>query len=151
MERIQKMRRSLSSKKGFTLVELIVVIVIIAILAAALVTSLVGYINKARDTNALVEANNVYTAAQAYTSEKNVSVTGEGDNTWAKYDKAALIEQINTYLGSGVVKGGTDATAKGEITGFVTNDKSTIVTFQYTATNGSKVSYTQAGGWENVR
>ena len=44
------MMRSLKKnrKKGFTLVELIVVLVILAILAALLIPALTGYIDKAR-------------------------------------------------------------------------------------------------------
>ena len=41
-------RMNKSSKKGFTLVELIVVLVILAILAAMLVPALTGYIKRAR-------------------------------------------------------------------------------------------------------
>lgn len=37
-----------NSKRGFTLVELIVVLVILAILAALLIPALTGYIDKAR-------------------------------------------------------------------------------------------------------
>ena len=37
-----------SAKRGFTLVELIVVLVILAILAALLIPALTGYIDKAR-------------------------------------------------------------------------------------------------------
>ena len=40
--------RALKEKKGFTLVELIVVLVILAILAALLIPALTGYIDKAR-------------------------------------------------------------------------------------------------------
>ena len=41
------MFKKLKDKKGFTLVELIVVLVILAILAALLVPALTGYIDKA--------------------------------------------------------------------------------------------------------
>ena len=44
------------SKKGFTLVEIIVVLVILAILAAILIPSMVGYIDKANKKTAVVEA-----------------------------------------------------------------------------------------------
>lgn len=43
------MFKKLKDKKGFTLVELIVVLVILAILAALLVPALTGYIDKANN------------------------------------------------------------------------------------------------------
>ena len=39
------------NRKGFSLVELIVVLVIMAILAAALVPTLIGYISKTKEQN----------------------------------------------------------------------------------------------------
>lgn len=51
--------------KGFTLVELIVVLVILAILAAILVPALLGYIDRAKGQQIVLNARSCYTAAQA--------------------------------------------------------------------------------------
>ena len=56
------------NRKGFSLVELIVVLVIMAILAAALVPTLVGYINQTRQSNAKNEAAMNVSAAQTIAS-----------------------------------------------------------------------------------
>ena len=64
-----KMFKKLKNKKGFTLVELIVVLVILAILAALLVPALTGYIDKAREQSLISEGSMVLTAAQATVSE----------------------------------------------------------------------------------
>ena len=57
------------SKKGFTLVELIVVLVILAVLAAMLVPALVGYVDKAKAEKEYQTAATVYGAAQATVTE----------------------------------------------------------------------------------
>ncbi len=65
INRIRKIRSSnKNSEKGFTLVELIVVLVILAILAAILVPGLLGYIDKARDKEDMLNARNVLMATQ---------------------------------------------------------------------------------------
>ena len=61
---MKNLRKNLKSKKGFTLIELIVVIVILAILMAIMLPSLTGYIDQANQQGALVEARNVYAALQ---------------------------------------------------------------------------------------
>ena len=53
------------NNKGFTLVELIVVLVILAILAALLVPALLGYIDRARKQQYILNAKNLMTATQA--------------------------------------------------------------------------------------
>ena len=58
-----------NKKKGFTLVELIVVLAILAILAAMLVPALTGYIDKANEKKILAAARQYYVAAQTVVSE----------------------------------------------------------------------------------
>lgn len=57
-------------KKGFTLVELIVVLVILGILAAITIPALLGWIDKAREKKYLLEARNVVMAAQTVATEE---------------------------------------------------------------------------------
>ena len=59
--------RALKEKKGFTLVELIVVLVILAILAALLIPALTGYIDKARKESIVAETRQV--VCLLYTSD----------------------------------------------------------------------------------
>lgn len=71
------------SKRGFTLVELIVVLVILAILAALLIPALTGYIDKARksqvvaETRALTQAvqtemSTIYGLNNSFQEQKNI-------------------------------------------------------------------------------
>ena len=58
-----------TGKKGFTLVEVIVVLVILAILAALLIPSMVKWIDKAHEKETIVEARTIVMAAQTIASE----------------------------------------------------------------------------------
>jgi len=66
------MMRSLKKnrKKGFTLVELIVVLVILAILAALLIPALTGYIDKAKKKQIVAETRACVMAAQTLADEE---------------------------------------------------------------------------------
>ena len=67
-------------KKGFTLVELIVVLVILAILAALLIPALTGYIDKANEEKLQATTRQVVVAAQSVVSEAYAQSEGfEGD------------------------------------------------------------------------
>ena len=75
-----------NKKKGFTLVELIVVLAILAILAAMLVPALTGYIDKANEKKIAAVARQYAVAAQATISDAyavndditSISVTNAG-------------------------------------------------------------------------
>ena len=56
------MFKKLKDKKGFTLVELIVVLVILAILAALLIPALTGYIDKANKEKVIAETRMIVMA-----------------------------------------------------------------------------------------
>ena len=58
-----------NQKRGFTLVELIVVLVILAVLATLLIPSLTGYIDKAVEKRIMLQARSLMTAAQATIDE----------------------------------------------------------------------------------
>ncbi len=62
--------KKLKEKKGFTLVELIVVLVILAILAALLIPALTGYIDKAKKKSIIAETRQAVMATQTLVDEK---------------------------------------------------------------------------------
>lgn len=85
------MTKKTNGNKGFTLVELIVVLVILAILAAILVPALLGYIDKAREKQAVLNAKSCLTAAQAEMS----SLYGERKAPTTITDAARKTEVLN--------------------------------------------------------
>ncbi len=57
------MKKISKSKKGFTLVEMVLVIAIICILAAVLVLSVTDYISRAQSATSVIDANRVEVSA----------------------------------------------------------------------------------------
>lgn len=74
LERIRKIRED---KKGFTLVELIVVLVILAILAALLVPALTKYIDKAKDKQIIAETRQIVMATQTLIDERYAALPAD--------------------------------------------------------------------------
>ena len=74
------------NRKGFTLVELLVVLVIIAVLAAMLIPVFTKYTEKAKNADLIVMAKSLYTATQAVALEAyaNGEFTVEGTTTNTK-------------------------------------------------------------------
>ncbi len=88
------------NKKGFTLVELIVVLVILAILAALLVPALTGYIDKAKKKSIIAETRQCVMAAQTLVDEKygakleGTAVTVEKNNSDVTYDDIKTLAEV---------------------------------------------------------
>ena len=113
-----------NNKKGFTLVELIVVLVILAILAALLVPALTGYIDRAKTKSVIAETRQAVIAAQTLV-----------DEAYAKADVGADTVKVGT--GTNDIKV-ADIQTLAEV-------KGTIGTV--TVTNGKveKLEYTKSG------
>lgn len=85
----------LRNRKGFTLVEMIVVIAIIAILAAVIIPTTAGFLQRSRDSAALQQVNGLANAAYSdFVLDKNLD--GAADGVWqsATGDYAAYLEGL---------------------------------------------------------
>ncbi len=117
------LKKMKNNKKGFTLVELIVVLVILAILAALLIPALTGYIDKAKRKSIVAETRQVVMAAQTLVDEKygsNVAGTavtvGEKDTDITYSQIKALAEVPGTVVSVELNKAaGTGVTALGVV------------------------------------
>lgn len=109
---LKKLRNN--KKKGFTLVELIVVLVILAILAALLIPALTGYIDKAKEKDVIAETRSTVMAAQTLFDEdyadKNVGDSDLADwqttGNFTKAETAKLAEVTEGNIGAVTVTGG---------------------------------------------
>lgn len=79
------MNKTTKKIKGFTLVELIVVIAVIGVLAGILVPTMMGYVKKAKVTNANSAAKSLYNASMSALRESDVSHPVP-DGTYASTD-----------------------------------------------------------------
>ena len=96
---LKKLWNKKNDKKGFTLVELIVVLIILAILAALLIPALTGYIDKAKAKQVVAETRQAVMAAQTLADEDyavGIPVTGLGDeNSRVTADKIKTLAEVN--------------------------------------------------------
>jgi len=115
-----------NSKKGFTLVEIIVVLVILAILAALLIPAMTGWIDKAKEKQVYVEARTYLLAAQTLASEKYATNTA---NTSVAAADIIALAGLTAGTG-GVVSTPGDATvASGVVTNLVVSGGPKTLTY----------------------
>lgn len=173
------LKRTPRSRGGFTLVELIVVLVILGVLVAFAVPALTGYIDSAKEKQAVSETQAcVMTAtrqgAQKYALVQNASVAGNAENAAALTNWAGtLTNEVPTVTGGDVAltegsgqyllhvnnppAGNTtpvgissDAGVKGTVQGMTCNASGQVLYLVYTSADGIQVVYTNAGTTASV-
>ena len=73
------------TKKGFTLVELIVVIAIIGVLAAILVPSMLGYVKRSKRTSDISSAKNIHDSVMAILADDEAAAESFGAGGGSKH------------------------------------------------------------------
>lgn len=167
------LKRTLRSRRGFTLVELVVVLVIAGITASFAVPALTGYIDNAKEKQAVSETQACVEtvtriAAQKYALVQNASITGKSDGAnaltnWAGELKneaptvtgdVALTEGSGQYLlhvnnpPAGSIKPvgiSSDAGVKGTVQWMTCNASGQVLYLVYTSADGIQVVYTATG------
>ncbi len=97
--------KKVNNRKGFTLIELIVVIAIIAILAAVLIPRFTGFTDNAREKSAISDTRNILLALEAKDSEDGLAASTSAADAKTIVQEYAGKDIIGTNTISAVTKG----------------------------------------------
>jgi len=124
---MNRFKKTVNNKKGFTLTEIIVVLIIMAVLAAALIPSFLGFVNRANNERLLSEARVGMVAAQVVITEGGLTAAGA---------PAVTAEALNTQA----------ATAGSRFNQLVAGDApGTFSAFAITGNRVTGLTYTRDG------
>ena len=95
------------NKKGFSLIELIIVIAIMAILAAIIVPTVINKVQEANESAAQTEVSNIATAIQQEIVELQATTPAK-ELVYLKDDAAGTISLVTTSSGDSTIALNTD-------------------------------------------
>ena len=129
---MEKLRKN---KKGFTLVEIIVVLLILAILAAAAIPTMLGFVNQAKKNTQIGNARAAYVALQMIATKEagseQASTLGSTFTIGAAGTGTGTAAELNEYLGpdmTGAVISDI-VVSNGKITSFTFTNGGFVVSF----------------------
>lgn len=142
----------LNRKKGFTMVEIIIVLVIIAILAAAIMPSMLGFVSEARGKAHSAEARVVYVAAQSVATEQCAIDT---DTTAAKVMTSTsfenMVADLESIAAAASTTAGVTANVRVKLEGSTSDTADggpKVEAIAYKADNGNWIKITAGGSVE---
>lgn len=122
--------KKVNNKKGFTIVELVIVIAVIAILAAVLIPTFSGVVERANETAALEKAKNSMTSVlvknEGKLDDAYFAVSHNSKTYWYAYKNGSLEKMTNTYEVNSTPADSVVYISKQDVNQFASDGKSVL-------------------------